>query len=291
MAQHTCTNCGARFEDEEFCPECGQWVADESFEAFDLNESDEVRSLPYDSTPCPSCGAANPIGNRHCEECGARLSQGALPVAPQPMITSSAGVRAAMAIGTLLVVVVLASLLFNWIGGDDPAATTLAAQTTTPTTQISDAPREQIVPISVDCSSSLNGFPCENMFDGNPDTAWNDNSLAGEGAVIRVTFPAIYRLEQIIIKNVEDDIRFQRNFRIASVQITTDDNAQGTIGFVPDEPGAHIIDFSSLATTQVTFEIQTVHQAQDVTDDDGQVLSAFDELVVQEIEFFGRRGG
>ncbi|MDH3194646.1 MAG: hypothetical protein OEM40_10050 [Acidimicrobiia bacterium] len=296
MAEHTCTNCGATFSNEEFCPSCGQWVADESFEEFDLTEPETYQSLPYDSTPCPSCGAANPLTNRHCEECGARLSQGALPVAPQPMIQTTAGVRAAMAIGTLLVIVVVAALIFNGLGGDDTATTTLPIDdTSTSNTVATQAPREQIVPISVNCSSFLNGWPCENMFDADPTTDWNDDGLSGEGAVIRVTFPASYQLEQIIIKNVDDDTRFRRNFRIASYKVTTDDNAQGAVGLIPDEPGAHIIDFSSLATTQVTIEIQSVHQAEDitVTADDGttSTLAKFDELVIQEIEFYGRQSG
>ena len=121
MTQQTCSNCGANFEDQQFCPDCGQWVdpLDEThFEEFTLGDSppagdDDPMVTVSDVSPirqminCPSCGAANPEHNRHCEECGARITQGPLPVAPQPMIRTTAGARAlAVILGVVAVVAV-----------------------------------------------------------------------------------------------------------------------------------------------------------------------------------------
>ncbi len=46
-------------------------------------------SAPVEQVPCPSCGAYNPAYNRHCEQCGARLTKEALPVAPAPMVRAT----------------------------------------------------------------------------------------------------------------------------------------------------------------------------------------------------------
>lgn len=287
MATNTCSNCGAIFADEDFCPECGQWVEEVGTEQFSLDD-ERAASVTYNTVPCPSCGAENPSHNRHCEECGARLAQGALPVAPQPMIQSSAGVRAAMAIGAVLLFVVLAAFAFSFFNNDeDPAAATDPTETgdttATTTAAVVQAPIEIIQVLASDCSSELVGFGCDNMFDGDDETAWNDNSLAGEGAVITVDFADTYQLEQIIIKNLSDEVRFRRNFRIAGYKITTNDNTQGIIGVLDDEPGSQLINFNSLRTTRVIIEVESIHPGETVND-----LEPFDELVVAELEFYGR---
>ncbi len=288
LPQHTCTNCGTVHTSDDYCPECGQWVDDEGYEEFELGDVPEeapIPSLPYNSIPCPSCGASNPPTNRHCEECGARISQGALPVAPQPMIQTSAGVRAAMAIGGVLIVVVLFAMLFNVFGGDDTTETTLAGGSTTTTISTSQAPLGLVPIISQTCSSELNeSFACELMFDGDPTTAWNDNRLMGEGASITVTFDGTYSLEQIIIKNLDEETRFKRNYRIAGFKITTDDNPTGQIDVLEDKTGQQIITFPTLRSTTLTIEVQSTYPAEEVDDQ-----SAFTELVVQEIEVFGRK--
>ena len=45
LAQSTCDNCGEVFEDQEFCPNCGQWVGSiptTGYEQFDLEETPEI---------------------------------------------------------------------------------------------------------------------------------------------------------------------------------------------------------------------------------------------------------
>ena len=123
LARHVCDNCGSVVgEDQQFCPECGAWIdptepgIDEEngdFEEFSLSgeppvdEPQAPARFPRSEVQCPSCGSPNPTTNRHCEECGARLSQGPLPVAPRPSVQATAGVRAVLAIAGLLTVVVI----------------------------------------------------------------------------------------------------------------------------------------------------------------------------------------
>lgn len=288
LDQITCTNCGATFEGEEFCPECGQWV-DVEEEQFSLdeprNDTSAVSSLPYSAVTCPSCGAANPESNRHCEECGARLYQGDLPVAPQPLISMTAGVRAAIVIGSVLVAVILIAIVFNAIRGDGGDAVTDDTSTTTTTTLQRTLPeRIPSALIAVQCSSDLSSFPCENLVDGT-DAAWNDAGLEGVGATMTFTFNTPWQLEQIVINNLEDDTRFRRNFRINGLEIRADDMTDGTIETLVNRPGRHLINFTTLNTTQVVIEVRSTWPAEVV---DG---TSFTELAVGEVEFYGRPAG
>ena len=87
---------------------------------------------------CPSCGSANPDYNRHCEQCGARLSQEPLPVAAPPSLRTSPGGRALGVLAAVVLLVALAALIFNIFGGE-----TVAEPTTTtappPTIAASDS--------------------------------------------------------------------------------------------------------------------------------------------------------
>lgn len=292
MSVIECANCGAHSEGEEFCPSCGEFLGPDGFEEFSLDHDAPVAQVPYNSVSCPSCGAGNPSTNRHCEECGARLMQGALPVAPQPILSSNPGARAALAITALIVFIVIIAFTVNRIGGDgaaDDAAPTDTSSTTSTSIALSEI--ELIAITTPECSSQLGpSWSCDMMFDGDPETQWNDEKLSGLGATITVRFPATYQLETIVLSNLVDPVRFERNFRVASVKITTNDNPQGSIQLLPNLPGSHTITFSTLATTEVTLEVQTTHQAEAVVDaESGEELRAFTELVIAELEFYGRR--
>lgn len=216
--------------------------------------------------------------------------QGALPVAPQPILSTAPGVRAAIGIGALLIGVLFVALLFNWIGGDEEPAAVDTTPTTSTTTSIPLAERVLVPVLSSDCSSELGeAWSCDKMFDGDVTTAWNDASLAGVGATIDVTFPATYALHSVVVTNIQDDeLRFLRNFRVASINITTDDNAVGKLTLLPDDPGPHTIDFQTFGSRTVTIEVKTTFDAAPQIDaENGEELRAFSELVVAELEFYG----
>ena len=64
-------------------------------------------SAPVEQAACPSCGAFNPAYNRHCEQCGARLTKEPLPVAPAPMVRATPGGRALSVLAAAVLVVAL----------------------------------------------------------------------------------------------------------------------------------------------------------------------------------------
>lgn len=302
MTQQTCSNCGANFEDQQFCPDCGQWVdpLDEThFEEFSLGDSPPVdddeqsRVVPGDVpmrqlVSCPSCGSANPAHNRHCEECGARITQGPLPVAPQPMIRTTAGARALAVI--LGVVAVVAVLAFAWnaiFGGDGDTA---PDDTSTTSTSQAPAASQQFDPISVICSSTLDvsggSFACDNLVDGT-DRYWNDQSAQGRDAVIEFTFAEPIAIEQIVFKNVVDDEAFRKNYRVQGFEITTDDLPDRPfIDQLRDDNGSQLILLATLRTRILIFKVTSTYPAEAVAGE-----TPFNELAISEFEFYGRPAG
>lgn len=298
MTQQTCSNCGARFEDQQFCPDCGQWVdpLDEThFEEFTLGDSPPVDDDeltvggPVETSiaqfiSCPSCGAANPAHNRHCEECGARITQGPLPVAPQPMIRTTAGARALAVI--LGVVAVVAVLAFAWnaiFGGDDEPV----PEETTSTTTTQPAASQQLLVASVACSSTLevagDRFACANLIDGT-DRYWNDQSAQGREAEIVFTFAEPVAIEQIVFKNVIDDEAFNKNYRVKGFEIVTDDLPdRPTIDQLDDDNRSQLILLATLRTRQLTFRVTSTYAAEAVAGE-----TPFNELAIDEFQFFGR---
>lgn len=238
---------------------------------------------------CPSCGAAQPATNRHCEQCGARLSQSALPVAPRPLGGMTAGTRALAVLGSVIGIVIVLALLLNLLSGgdetapDDSAASDVAANSTAATS--STAPIDRVEPIDVRCTSELNdsSLRCENLIDGSPDP-WNDAGLQGVGASITFTFGEPVALEQIHFFNLSDDTRFARNYRIRGIEIQADDlPGLPVIAEIPnDNARQHVVSVNTLGTTQVIISINSTWPSEPV---DGK---AFEELALQEIEFWGR---
>jgi hypothetical protein len=294
LARITCGNCGEVFEDQEFCPNCGQWVGpvpESGYEEFALDERlDEEPPPPVpprvETVACPSCGAQNPSTNRHCEQCGARIAQGPLPVAPQPIIRTTAGARAlAVIVGTIAVVALLA-LLFNSIFGDKGPASAASTSTTTSTT-VASVP-VKIEPISWSCSSVLNDkFSCDNIFDGNDSTYWNDASAKGQGAEIQVTFAQPYALQTIVFKNVTDDTKFEMNYKVKGFEIDFDDLPDAPfIDQLDNSNRAQPIAVSSYSTTQLTFKVTSTYESQSVDS-----ATPYNELAIAEIEFWGRPTG
>ena len=296
MTQHTCSNCGATFEDSQFCPECGQWVdplGDDMFEEFSLEEGgasshDDVPTPTIvqdaDYVSCPSCGAANPAHNRHCEECGARLSQEMLPVASPPLLRSSAGARALVAAFVVILLVVVAAFVFRAFGGEeDPATAVDTTQAATTTTSRGRA--RLITPLTVTASSSLGEkWSPDKLIDRDPTTAWNDDSLGGRDAFVEFTFISPVEIHWINIAHYQDDELFFRNFRVRGFLITADDLPDQPLpGELEDVPGEQRVSFQSVRTTKVRIEVVSTWPAQAFN---GEV--PYEELAIQEIEFWGR---
>ena len=238
---------------------------------------------PYDVVTCQSCGAANPTSNHHCEQCGARLGTSSLPVATPPLARASAGGRAVTVLTAVIVVVALIALIFN-LRGDDPT-TEANGTSTSSTTTTSIIPRiDQLVPTSVDASSSFSAaFGPENLIDGDTDTYWNDAGLRGEGATLTFRFAQPVQIFDIEIQNLVDQVKFRRNYRIKNYVITVDDlPAVERAGTLDDNNTKQTIAIGSRDTRELVIRVTATYPAEAVGDD-----PAFEELALQSVRFFG----
>lgn len=295
MARHVCPECGATVTgDEQFCPTCGTFLGSEEgagqgedFEEFELGSAPPPARATGVVT-CPSCGASNHPGNRHCEECGARLSQSPLPAAPRPAVQATAGVRAVVAIASLLLGVILIALLFRIFGGDDPstATTAVTAESSSTTTLVTEEP-DILDPLSVDCSvEGLGSFVCNNLISGQDtlyQVVWPEVEESGEELTITLRFRTAVAISRIDWRNITgDETRFRRNYRARSLSITADDVNSAVQFELQNLPGVQELTFTSLQTNQVTITVESVWQPDLV---EGEV---FTELAIDEIQVIGR---
>ena len=229
---------------------------------------------------CPSCGTANPANNRHCEACGARLSSDPLPVAPQPMARSSAGMRALLVLIAILLIVAVGALIINLRSdGAEGTSTTSPPETTTTTEPVF----VELIPTDVEASSELGqSFSAENLLDNDPDTEWQDASLRGNGAELTFTFAQPVKIQSIEIVNLPDSERFRLNYRIRGFVIKVDDLSIDIPGELDDDNEPQSVQIGTVGTTRLTIEIRTTYPAESVGEQ-----TPFLELALADIRFFG----
>jgi hypothetical protein len=229
---------------------------------------------------CASCGNPNDSANHHCEQCGARLARSQTPIAPQPMLRTTAGARALVVLSAIVLGVALLALVINVFGGDDGA---MAESTTSTPTSLATLPIAELVPIRADCTLTLDGFPCSALIDDDTDNRWNATD-GGIGAELTFFFSPPVQITEMFVMNVEDEDRFNRNARIKGIEIVIDDLSQATIVELDDtntEPQR--IQIRSLRTSSLTVTITSAYPG---TSFDGK--ESFPELALQGIQFFGR---
>ena len=237
---------------------------------------------PVPTVACPSCGAHNPDYNRHCEQCGARLGQDPLPVAPAPTLRSSPGGRALGVLVAVVLFVALAVLIFNVFRSDD--ATAESSTTTSSSTTIAVAAVE-LFPSSVEASSFLTGHEPEHLIDDDPDTDWNDEGARGVDAWLRFTFAEPVRITEIELQNLFDDDRFKKNYKIQGYLITTNDLTIEISGRLTNTNDAQRVPIASLGTTELLIEVKSTYPAEPAGD-----RPPFNELALQAVRFFGSQG-
>jgi hypothetical protein len=268
---------------------------DDLFEPFELTEppagQDEPEPRRAGTVPspapssanimCPSCGSVNPSYNRHCEHCGARLSQDPLPVAPPPMSRTSPGGRALGVLAAVVLIVALVALIFNVFrgGGDGTAEST--SSTSSSTTTIPPVVTE-VFPTQVEASSELAGFEASNLIDGDLETSWNDDSSRGKDAVLTFRFARPVQLKEIEFQNLSDDERFRRNYKIQGFSITVDDLAIEINDRLDNTNEPQRVSIASVDTTELVIRVLSTYAAEPAGDS-----PPFDELALQEVRFFG----
>jgi hypothetical protein len=242
----------------------------------------EPTPAPVTTIACPSCGAHNPNYNRHCEQCGARLSQEPLPVAPAPTLRTSPGGRALGVLVAVVLFVGLAALIYNVFRGSDETA---ASSTTTSTSTTIPVATVELFPSAVEASSSLTGHEPEHLIDDDPDTDWNDDGARGVDAWLRFTFAEPVRITEIELQNLFDDERFKKNYKIQGYLITTDDLTIEISGRLANTNDAQRVPIASLGTTELVIEVKSTYPAEPAGD-----RPPFNELALQAVRFFGSTG-
>lgn len=236
--------------------------------------------VPVEQVPCPSCGAFNPAYNRHCEQCGARLTKEPLPVAPAPMVRATPGGRALSVLAAAVLVVALIALLVNVFrsGGGEETTTTTSSTTSTTLPTVTE-----IKPTDVTASASIaTSYSASNLIDGDLTTEWQASHADGLTLTFRWAQPV--QIKYLEIYNISDETRFKRNYRINGYKITVDDLPGMDIRqTLKDQAGGpQQIDIASIETTTLTLEILSDYASQAVA---GEV--PFGEIAVAEIKFFG----
>lgn len=229
---------------------------------------------------CGSCGSPNDPQNRHCEQCGARLQRSLTPVAPQPMLRTTAGARSLIVLSAIVLGVAILALVINVFGGggDETAVTSTSTATT-----LATVPIGELNPIRTDCTNELDGFPCSALTDADPENSWNATD-GGIGTELTFFFSPPVQITEVFLINIEDEERFTRNARIRGMEIVIDDLTQETIIEIDDtntEPQR--VDIRSLGTSSLTITITSAYPGASF---DGK--EPFPELALQEIQFFGR---
>ncbi len=259
--------------------------SDGNYEEFELGAppAAERTSGGRPEVTCPSCGAVNPAKNRHCQECGARLSQGPLPTAPRPAVQATAGVRAALAISALLFAVVVIALLFNIFNGPEEAASTTIA--TDSSTSVTTAELEEIDILDVTCSrEAIGSLVCQNLISGTEaEYQFNWEEVPeGEPVTITLTFIQAMVVQRIDWVNLGDATQFKRNYRARGILIEADDSLQATPVQLNDAAGDQQVPFAAIDTNSITITIESDYPAEVV---DG---NTFSEMAIQEIRVIGR---
>jgi zinc-ribbon domain len=303
-ASQKCDHCGATVPaDEQFCPNCGSFIdpldpqttsgrenvisvnSDGNYEEFELGSPPPTAARSArskDAITCPSCGAANPANNRHCQECGARLAQGPLPTAPRPTVQATAGVRAALAISGLLFAVIIVALIFNVLNGNGEATPTTSTIPSSTTTSVADI--GVIDPIGTDCSvDGIGAFICDNLTSGSDaeyQVTWE--GLDPQELTITLTFNQPMAIQRVDWSNLDDETRFKRNYRARGLLISADDSLQDTPITLDDSPGTQTVPFASINTNTIEITVISAYTAEVIDD------NVFKEMAIQEITVYGR---
>lgn len=201
-----------------------------------------------------------------------------MPVAPQPMLRTTAGARALMVLaGVILSVAVLALVVNVFRGGG-----TEAVESTTTTTTSIPVEIKSLTPVSTRCSSQLAAFPCTALTDADPDNRWNATE-GGVGADLTFLFSPPVQITEIFIDNVQDEEPFRRNARVRGLEIKTDDILQSIIIELDDTNTPQKVTIGSIRTSSLTIKITSSYPGQTF---DGK--EPFTELAMQQITFYGR---
>lgn len=233
---------------------------------------------------CPSCGTPNPSTNLHCQNCGARLRQGPLPTAPRPAVQVTAGVRAALAISGLLLIVILVALAFNIFGGEQTATSTTVESSSTTS---SPAQENAVIPIlRPTCDpEGLGSYACTNLTGGTSDefqVNWETLEADEETLQIRLDFSQAMTVSRIEWVNIAEETRFKQNHRARGITIDADNQVTSVSVTLEDTPGLQDVNYAALNANYIIITVHSTHRSQVIGG------NSFPELAIDEITVWGR---
>jgi hypothetical protein len=202
-----------------------------------------------------------------------------MPVAAQPMLRTTAGGRALMALAGIILLVVVGAGAVNLFSGDEeplPDSTT-SSTSTTPEPRI-----EQLQPVRTECNSALPSFPCSALTDDDDENSWNATD-GGVGAEVTFLFSPPVQITEIFLYNLQDEERFLRNARIKGIEVEIDDLPQDTVTELADTTEPQKVQVRSLNTSRLVIRITSAYPGQSVGDKE-----PFRELALWKVTFFGR---
>lgn len=275
-----CPNCGQTLKAAaSFCGTCG-WPVD----------GDGPASARIS---CPVCWGLNPVSNRFCESCAARL--GSLPErAPPRQIRSPRIGMSILTVGFFVGVVFFIVLVVLALGREEASpSTTLQAEVATSTMSEPNTPFAgdpvgpvPLEPVRVSASSELSPeFGAENVADGDPTTAWRDASRHGEGAALTFSFAEPVSVLAVVIAGLPDDEAFHNSYRIHELSLVTG-GGEVIEDEIPDSPEPFRLQVGNEETHEVTLEVISTYAGEPHGGE-----PAREELAIGEIEILGRPAG
>ena len=209
------------------------------------------------------------------------------------MFSPTVALTVALAVGVLFFIgLIVVGIMRS--GEMASTATSTSVETTTSTVAtgaVRPEPAEpvgprRLQPTSVIVSSQLSDeHGPDNLFDGDPDTAWRDAGLHGEGAVLAFRFDTPVEVGAVVISGIGDDEEFHRSFRIRDLRLGFGEAGEPREAELPDSPEPYRIDLGGVATDVITLEVLTTYPAEGRGDE-----PPAEELAVSEVEILGRPG-
>jgi hypothetical protein len=205
-------------------------------------------------------------------------------------VQATAGVRAVIALSSLLAVVVLGALIINLVNGDDSTTTTVAGTDGSPTTASVDNNVPEPAPIDVlvaNCTPEGIGgdFSCTNLIDSNDgeyQVDWNALPDTAKVVVIELTFAQPMVVERIDWLNIADEARFRHNYRVKGITIAAEGNPVEVAQELVNNPGLQSFRFAAIRTNSIRITVQSVYAAEVVDQQE-----PFDELAIDDITVIG----
>jgi len=135
-------------------------------------------------------------------------------------------------------------------------------------------------------SELAEGWSCESLLDtqfGYDELHWEDNSDGCSLAELKFYFNEEVFIEFVVFKNLDDEVLFNRNFKIKTAWVTfNEDDVVSNIFELKNEQGSQWLDINK-SISSIGFEVVSAYPGIEFNG-----ASPFLECALQEVSFYGR---